>query len=330
MKLPGWTRFEEEGIIQVKIALASPLRWVNSYIVPGDDGITVVDAGLHTPAAVESWEHVLKELNWSAKDITRILITHHHPDHYGLAGWLQERSGASVLMSARSLQEARFMWGEEGVTVERLVRFFRAHGLPQELSMPMREHLNESYREVLPQPSVTCVNEGDSLLMGGRVWKLIMTGGHAPGHLSLYQRDSEIIMCGDAVLPQISPNVSLLPGSDAHPLAAYMDGLRKLGQYEVRQAFPGHRHPFGHFRDRTVHLLEHHEERLNRCAQLLDEQPRNAYELSIAMYGDKLTVHQLRFALSETLAHLDELMIRGQAVEQAEDRCTAYVAASKE
>lgn len=330
MKLPGWTRFEEEGIIQVKITMASPLRWVNSYIVPGDDGITVVDAGLHTPAGVESWEHVLKELNWSAKDITRILITHHHPDHYGLAGWLQERSGAPVLMSARSLQEARFMWGEEGGTEERLVRFFRAHGLPQELSMPMREHLHESYREVLPQPSVTCVNEGDSLLMGGRVWELIMTGGHAPGHLSLYQRDSEIIMCGDAVLPQISPNVSLLPGSDAHPLAAYMDGLRKLGQYEVRQAFPGHRHPFGHFRDRTVHLLEHHEERLDRCAQLLDEQPRNAYELSIAMYGDKLTVHQLRFALSESLAHLDELMIRGQAAQQAEDRGTAYVAASKE
>ncbi|MFB5267258.1 MBL fold metallo-hydrolase [Paenibacillus enshidis] len=328
MKLPEWNRFEEEGIIQVKITMAFPLRWVNSYIVPGDEGITVVDPGPHTAVAVENWEQVLSELNWSAKDITRIFITHHHPDHYGLAGWLQERSGAPVLMSARSLQEARFMWGEEGGAEERLVGFFHTHGLPQKLSEPMREHLLGSYKDVLPQPTVTCVNEGDSFWMGDRLWELIMTGGHAPGHLSLYQPDSGIMICGDAVLPQISPNVSLLPGSDAHPLAAYMNGLQKLGQYEVQQAYPGHRHPFTHFRDRTVQLLEHHEERLDRFARLLGEEPRSAYELCLAMFGDGLTIHQLRFALSETLAHLDELMARGQAKEQAGSWGTAYVAAS--
>ncbi|MDP4095702.1 MBL fold metallo-hydrolase [Paenibacillus sp. P96] len=325
MKLPEWTRFDEEGIIQVKITMAFPLRWVNSYIVPEDEGITVVDPGPHTPAAVENWEQVLAELNWTVKDISRILITHHHPDHYGLAGWLQERSGAPVLMSTRSMQEASYMWGTEGGTDERLIRFFSQHGLPRELSQPMHEHLQGAYREVLPQPEVTCIEEGDKLVMGGRAWDLIMTGGHAPGHLSLYQPESGTMMCGDAVLPQISPNVSLLPGSDPQPFAAYMAGLRKLGQYEVRQAFPGHRHPFLHFKDRTVQLLDHHEARLEQLASLLGEEPRNAYHLCLAMFGDKLTVHQLRFALSETLAHLVELTARGQAEEREDSGGTVYV-----
>lgn len=329
MKLPEWERFTEEGIVQVKITMAFPLRWVNSYVVCEDEGITIVDPGPHTSAAVDNWEQVLRELNCSVHDITRIFITHHHPDHYGLAGWLQERSGAPVLMSTRSLQEACCMWEEASETEERLVRFFHQHGLPRELSEPLREHLRGAYREVLPRPTVTCVNEGECLRMGGRLWELIMTGGHAPGHLSLYQRDSSIMLCGDAVLPQISPNVSLLPGSDAHPLAAYMDGLRKLGQYEVRQAFPGHRHPFAYFQDRTVQLLAHHEARLEQFKQLLDDQPRTAFELCVTMFGDKLTVHQLRFALSETLAHLDELLVRGQAIEQVDSqRFTSYAAAS--
>ena len=149
-------------------------------------------------------------------------------------------------------------------------------------------------------------------------------GWTCPGHLSFYAPESREILCGDAVLPQISPNISLQPGSDTEPLQSYMDGLQRLGTLTVERAYPGHRNPFTRFTERTTELLAHHEERLAKLAERLRESPAHAYDICLHLFGDRLGTHQLRFAMSETLAHLQELVRRGLAIPEQEAHGIIY------
>ncbi|WP_149094766.1 MBL fold metallo-hydrolase [Paenibacillus terrae] len=323
MKMPELTPCERiDGGFQVKISMSFPLRWVNSYVLKGQDGFTIVDPGPRSTDTEEEWAHVFQELGMSFGDISDIVVTHHHPDHYGLAGWMQQQSQARVHMSARSHKEAMMMWGQPDSQADismpmeqRLPSFFVRHGFPVEQVSALELHIQQAHLQVNPQPDITVIPVGEDACLewGGRGWLPIETGGHAPGHVSLYEPNSGVILCGDAVLPRISPNISLLPGSDPQPLQSFLNGLQRLGELEVAWAYPGHRNPFGYFRERTQALLEHHEERLDKFHELIQPEGSTAYELCIAVFSDKLGIHQLRFAMSETLAHLVELERRGRA-----------------
>ncbi|MEK5061556.1 MULTISPECIES: MBL fold metallo-hydrolase [unclassified Paenibacillus] len=319
MKLPEWTHHEQEGIIQVKITMSFPLRWVNSYILRGDDGVTIIDPGPRSPVTEAEWDKVWSELAIHPKhDIKQIVLTHHHPDHYGLSGWMQEQSEASVWMSKRAHAEAQYMWGEAADINDQLPDFFRAHGMTEEWAQQLRPHLESFDSEVLPAPMVSYI-EGERFDMAGRHFSVIETGGHAPGHLSFYEESTGIILCGDAVLPQISPNVSLLPGSDEQPLRHFIEGLHQLSGLKVSRAFAGHRHPFTGFESRIQGLLKHHEERLDEMEGMLQEGEKTAFEVCVKLFGTKFGIHQMRFAMAETLAHLDELVRLGRAVMKLPD-----------
>ncbi|ASA26479.1 hypothetical protein B9T62_25550 [Paenibacillus donghaensis] len=198
---------------------------------------------------------------------------------------------------------------------EVLPRFFASHGMPEHLASEIRGHLESFLPQVTPQPGVTYLHPEAPLRMGGRDWLPLITGGHAPGHVSLYHAASGQLICGDAVLPQISPNVSLLPGSDPQPLLTFLEGLRCLRSYPVSMAFPGHREPFSGFTARVDSLLRHHEERLQQAEALLAAGPLSGFAVCEALFRGRVTsVHQLRFAMSEALAHLAELVRQERAV----------------
>ncbi len=303
------------GIIQVSVPMDPPLRQVNSYILPDWNGqLTVIDPGPHTMEAEAAWEYVLKELGYSWGRIRDIVVTHHHPDHYGLSGWLQSRSGGKVWMSERAHTEARLTWGEAATLNDTLPQFFLSNGMPGEWVQGVREHLERFLPQVTPQPEVTYLNTLEPFHMGNREWQPLVTGGHAPGHLSFYHGGSGQILCGDTVLPQISPNVSLQPGSDPQPLLTFMEGLRELRSLRVTQAFPGHRKPFAGFTERADSLLRHHEERLDTTAALLEGGPLSGFAVCEALFRSRVSnAHQMRFAMSEALAHLAELVRRERA-----------------
>ncbi|WP_339319142.1 MBL fold metallo-hydrolase [Paenibacillus sp. FSL R10-2734] len=342
----------DKNILQVSVPMDSPLRQVNSYILPDEDGrITIIDPGPRSPDTEKCWLGIMQELNLSWKDVRDILVTHHHPDHYGLAGWLQSQSGCKVWMTERAHAEARLMWGEGsgddtdeyrgkdvgnhtgkdrgkdvgndtengvdndvGINEILPVNFIR-HGMTEQWSNGIKAHLESFNSQVEPQPVVSYLNVAEPFRMGCREWQLIVTGGHAPGHVSLYHAGSGQMICGDAVLPQISPNVSLLPGSDPQPLQTFLQGLRELGSYSVSMAFPGHREPFAGFAQRVNSLLAHHEERLDTAAALLVSGPLSGFAVCEILFRSRVTtVHQMRFAMSETLAHLAELVRRERAV----------------
>ncbi|MCC3378687.1 MBL fold metallo-hydrolase [Paenibacillus farraposensis] len=336
MKMPELTPCEWiDGGFQVKISMSFPLRWVNSYVLKGQDGFTIVDPGPRNQDTEAEWAHVFQQLRMSFGDVSDIVVTHHHPDHYGLVGWMQQQSQACVHMSARSHQEAMMMWGAQesmGAMEHRLPGFFVRHGFPREQVPDLEAHMRQAYSQVNPQPEITVIPVGGEacLELGGHSWLPIQTGGHAAGHVSLYEPNSGVILCGDAVLPQISPNISLLPGSDTQPLHSYIDGLQRLGELEVSWAYPGHRHPFGDFHERTQALLAHHEERLDQFQQLIQPEGSTAYQLCTAVFSNKLGIHQLRFAMSETLAHLVELVRRDRVRMSESDPVTRFCSLHRE
>lgn len=300
-------------LVQIPIPMAPPLRYVNSYLLRGENGYTLIDPGPRTAEAERKWEEVWDSLRIRPSEINSIVLTHHHPDHFGLSGYLQRLTGADVLMSRQGHQEALRMWEESREMNGKLPAWFLENGLPPEIVSQLPAHLESFFPQVTPMPNVSYIADSETFALGGFRWKAVETGGHASGHLSFYNGAERMILCGDAVLPQISPNISMYPGGDDRPLHTFLESLRKLDTYDVNTAFPGHRQTFDYFHDRIEALLSHHEDRLQKIYNLLEGGPLNAYEVCLALFGGKLSIHQMRFAMSESLAHLAELVRRNQA-----------------
>lgn len=311
-------------VSQVKVPLPYPLRWVNSYVIQGEDGWTVIDPGLHTQAAEELWQHAMDELRIGWRDIERIVLTHHHPDHYGLAGWMQERSGAKVWLSETGYCQAKMLWQDDCPLTDKIHSLFLRHGMDADTAQLMIPHLNGFISEVSPQPEVCFIPVNGPFALGAAVYQTIETAGHAAGHISFYDAQSGVIFCGDHVLPQISPNVSLVPGVDEDPLGSYLKGLDRLSRYSVSTAFPGHREPFEAFSQRCLDLIAHHERRIAIMLEQLETEPLTAWQLCQRLFGSRLTVHQQRFAMAETIAHLVYLTLNGALAGQNRQGTIVY------
>ncbi|WCF09677.1 MBL fold metallo-hydrolase [Paenibacillus thiaminolyticus] len=300
-----------DGVLQARIPLPYSLRWVNSYLLKGPEGYTIVDPGLGTEEVEACWTALLSELDGP---VVRIVLTHYHPDHLGMAGRLQRQLDIPVLISETGWDHALRLWGPGQRMSEAMMALFAEHGVPAAIVASTEAHMDGFLPLVSPLPAVEILGDGEQTAFGGRIWDVVETAGHAPGHLSFYHAASGLMLAGDHVLPQISPNVSYMPGSDPQPLQSYLEGLARLRSCQVELALPGHRHPFRHYAARIDELLRHHEERLAAIAALLAEEARTAYDVCVRCFGspERLTIHQFRFAMGEALAHLLELERRGE------------------
>jgi glyoxylase-like metal-dependent hydrolase (beta-lactamase superfamily II) len=306
-----------DGWLQVKVPLPFSLKWVNAYLLPEQEGWTLIDPGLHTPETEDFWSTLLSERRIRWQDITSIVLTHHHPDHYGLAGWFQERTGAVVYLSQAALECARRLWGENESFSDELTEAFLRHGMVPELTEEMRTHMRGFRERVSPHPSdVTLLEPGQTFEMGGVEWNILNGEGHAPGHLIFYDNVSGRMLCGDQILPDISPNIGWIPGGDPDPLGSFLDSLRQMLPLEVTMVFPGHRDPFPTYRQRIDELLDHHERRLEKMSDIIGDEERSAFEVCELLFSPRLrsNAHQLRFALAETIAHLIRMELRGIVV----------------
>lgn len=312
-----------ETLVQVKVPLPFPLRWVNSYIVRSRSGWTLIDPGLRTPEAEELWNRAMQELDLPLSALEKIVLTHHHPDHYGLSGWFQELSGAQVHISQTGKEQVRALWGDGETMSATLLELFRRHGMDGETLSRMTEHMSGFIPQLSPQPELTVIDTERHFPLGDRRYRPFVTPGHAAGHVCFLDEERSELFCGDHVLPQITPNVGYIPGFDDNPLRSYLQSLEEVGRLKVDMAFPGHRDPFRTFGQRTAEIIGHHEERLAAMEDRLDE-PRTSYSVCRAFFGDRLSIHQLRFALSETIAHFLYLREEGRIRELERDGVVLY------
>lgn len=306
-----WQR-QTESIIQIKVPVPFSLKWVNSYIILEQTGYTIIDPGLKTDESIAVWMKVLSELELEWTDCVQIVITHQHPDHFGLAGFVQQLSGAPVYMTKEAYQYTLKLWGDERMHYEHAMsELLQMHSVPVPVEQAILLNLQQFQSRVEPFPAVTYIVAGDQIKLGNRKWEIIETKGHAYGQVMFYERGQQIIICGDQVLARITPHVGVIPGEDKDVLHEFIINLQHIAELDVKLALPGHRDPFEQFSQRIYEIIAHHERRLEKIEQyVIEQQEVDAYTCCEWIFGTHLrqNAHNMRFALTEIIAHLEELV----------------------
>ena len=307
----------DAGIRRVTLPLPTRPDHVHSYLLPGDDGWTVVDTGLGLPDAKERWASELAEL---PGPVRQIVVTHFHPDHVGAAADLVELTGAPVAQGRVDYEQCRLVWdGSDWTDV--LDDWFRRHGVPDEA---MRELIEQG---ALWRPFIRFQRDPQLLDPGDHVdgWRAVAAPGHADGQLMLVRDD--VLVAADHVLDPISPTVGLWPRSRPDPLGDYLGALEATIALDARVALPGHGEPIHDPSARARALIAHHAERLAATAAALGDEPLTGYEVSFPLFGHDLKPAARRFAVAETLSHLERLVLEGAARRTEDVRRVAYTSA---
>ena len=290
----------------VQVPIPYPMKLV-TVLIDTAEPVTLVDCALDTVEARTALEAALQEFKLGFKDIKRIIVTHHHPDHYGLAGWIQAQSNCEVLMLELDIGRGARFWDEWEAWLEPHVQHFARHGLPLENLNDIRLESRATRHRVHAGTRLTPLQAGDTLKLGGKTFEVLWMPGHADGHLTLWDKTEKLLIAGDVILERITPNVGLWANSRPNPLLDYLGSLEQVMQLNPSKTVTGHYGPIiEHAATRAQEIIQHHHARLDELRTQL-EQPMNAFEASFILFARELNSTGRRFALTETLAHLEYL-----------------------
>ncbi|WP_448206208.1 MBL fold metallo-hydrolase [Azospirillum sp. sgz302134] len=303
----------EPGLLWVRLPLPYRLNHVNVWAIEEPGGWTIVDTGLDDARTRAIWEGLLAG-PLGGRPVARVIATHFHPDHIGLAGWLVEHTGASFSGSLTDWLYARALCaGTSPAQTAAVEAFYRRAGVDDGTLKAILGRGDSYARSVhaLP-PTLVRLRHGDRPVIGGSSWRVIVGSGHTPEQVCLFRPDKPLLISADQVLPRISPNVSVWPAEpDADPLSDFLASFESLLELpEDVLVLPSHGKPFRGLHRRIAWLRAHHEERLHEI-EALCETPRTATQVADALFGKGLDTHQTVFAVGEAVAHLNHLIRRG-------------------
>ncbi len=300
------------------LPLPFALDHVNCYLIRGDRGWTLLDTGLHTPEGWQSWLAAFAELGIRPADIEQIVLTHVHPDHYGMAGTLQAWTGNAVpvRMSTATAEAAAVIWRSPAEDwLDETSAYLRCNGLEASFLESVLQSMRGMRAAVRPYPeNVETFAPGDEVGLGNRRMQAIQAQGHADDQTVFYDPADRLIFCGDQVLQRITPNVGSWPTTPAGPLGRFLTDLSHLSGLDVGLALPGHRQEITDFAGRIDELLAHHEKRLVTIREAIPDAGATTLEITRRVFPvDRFNTHEVRFAVAETLAHLEHLLETGEA-----------------
>ncbi len=317
---PGELLEVAPGILWTRIALPFQLNHVNIFVLDDGDGWAVLDTGIDNAATRAAWE-ALSAGPLSGRRMTRLIVTHFHPDHIGLAGWLCERFDMPMVTTQTSYLGCLNISLSPGALDAKPYRdFYIEHGLDAVTTDRVATNGHGYLRMVSPlPPTFMRIVAGDELRIGGRAWQVQTADGHAPEQAMLWSRDEKILLAADQVLAKISPNVSVWAVEpDGDPLGLYIRSLHAFKTLpEDALVLPGHQLPFYGLHERSAELIGHHEARCAAIAETCANKPCAASEFVPVLFHRALDPHQMSFAFSETLAHVN-YMLRGGRLKWAE------------
>jgi glyoxylase-like metal-dependent hydrolase (beta-lactamase superfamily II) len=310
------------GVLWLRMGLPFALNHINLWLLEDTvdstrgmvHGWTVIDCGIASDDMRASWESVFKDV-LRGLPIVRVLATHCHPDHVGLADWICRRWDVSLWMTAGEYGFARMMSAAlPGADGSAAVPHFRAHGMCDADMLEKVAARKDYYRTLVPAvpESFVRIQDGHTVRIGGRGWRVITGFGHSPEHAALYSADLNILISGDMVLPRISTNVSVMAiEPESNPVQQYVDSLKKYADLPADAlVLPSHGKPFRGLHTRIGQLTDHH---VARLAEVLEAcvTPQCAADIVPIMFRRELDSHQMTFALGEALAHLHKLWLDG-------------------
>jgi len=293
----------------------SSLRYVFVYVFETDTGPYIVDTGWDTDDAFAALSAGLEHVGTSVADVQGILVTHIHPDHYGLAGRVREASGAWIALHPADAALIADRYDEPTDLLERVGAMLRRQGAPPDeleglrnAAMPLRPFVGTVQPDVL-------VEDGERPDVPGWDLSAIWTPGHSPGHLCFWEPRHKVMLSGDHVLPRITPNISLHPQAGPDPLNDFLASLHKLEGYGADEVLPAHEHRFVGLDERIAELLAHHEQRFLEVLTSISEGTDTAWGIAERMRWsrpwERIEGFMRRAAVGEAMAHLRTLESRG-------------------
>lgn len=309
---------------RIKIPLPdSPLKYLNSYVVRSEERNLIVDTGLNRAECLEAMQAGLEQLNIEL-DQTDFFITHLHADHFGLVGKLV--TATSRIFFNRPETELIESW----VGWEPMVAFAGKNGFPEnELRLAIESHPGHKFASDWV-PDLSVLRDGDEIKVGDYLFKCLFTPGHSMGHMCLYESAQKILVAGDHILIDITPNIQCWSDSD-NPLKNYLESLDRVGQLKINLTLPGHRRLIEDPRARIAELKQHHQLRLNEVVSILQQGPQSAFQVASQMTWDlkadgweDFPRAQKWFATGEALAHLRYLEEEGTIFREEKNAVTRF------
>ena len=317
---PAPERFGEpqqvaEGVYWLRMPLPFALDHINLWLLDEGDGWTIVDTGVATDAVIDHWLALFE--HWMAdQPVQRVIVTHLHPDHVGLAGWICSRWRVELWMSRTDYLLCRNLLADSHrEPPDEAIRFYRAAGFDEKDLNTYRAHFGGFGRLVRALPNAyRRLMDNETLTIGGHEWRVLMGQGHAPEHACLYCLDKNVFIAGDQLLPGISSNVSVWPYEPhADPLSEWIRSCQRLSDFLPPDVLvlPAHEQPFRGAQQRLQALIDSHEESL---AKLYDfcATPKRVVDVFPALFRRPINKHNLILAAGESIAHLNCLLGRGQ------------------
>lgn len=314
------------GVHWIRMPLPFALDHINLWVLEDGDGLALVDSGFNSAITQENWE-ALFQSHFPGKKPTRLLCTHHHPDHMGLAGWLTKTYDIPLFTTQKEW-DAFHQWSrlEPDDFTDIMRAFYVTGGVSKERQeADLKRRKGFSTRERIELTKFDRLKDRDEVEVGGKSWVVNIGTGHAPELAALYRADDKVLISGDQVLPKISPNVSVMPFAlDADPLKDFMDSLDRFRELPVDTlVLPSHKLPFYGLHNRIDALKSHHMDRLDDALEACATSVTAAIATTV-LFPRALNEHQYFFALGETLAHLNYLWHAGQ-ITRSESESGAYV-----
>ena len=307
------------GVLWLRMPLYTALPWINVWALADSDGWTVVDTGVHSAASIGAWSAALGGA-LGGRPVSRVIATHLHPDHCGLAGWLCERDGSRLWMTRLEYLTGRLMAADTGHEPPRDgIEFYRGAGWDAEALRRYAEKFGWFGQMIYPLPaSYRRIVDGETLTIRGRAWHVVVGTGHSPEHACLHCPELGLLISGDQVLPRITSNVSVYPlEPDADPLADWQASIAaikaRIGDDVL--VLPAHNSPFYGLHARLDRLAAVHVQGLQRLEERLAE-PRRVVDVFGALFKRPIDATVLGMATGEAIAHLNHLQRIGRAIRE--------------
>ncbi|MCV6586182.1 MAG: MBL fold metallo-hydrolase [Marinibacterium sp.] len=312
-----------QGVLWARLPLPMKLDHVNVYALDDGDGWTVIDTGMASSLSKEIWTTLLAG-PLGGKPVTRVVVTHHHPDHIGLAGWFQSDHGAELWTTRTAWLFARMLWlDEQSVLPPETVAFYRSAGMDPEILATRSSERPFNYADILaPLPlGFRRIRQGSVVRMGGRDWDVHIGNGHAPEHATFWSRDDNLVISGDQILSSISPNLGVYVTEPlADPVAEWLEACERFAGLARPDhlVLGGHKLPFTGLPTRMRQLIDNHHGALRRLREHIAT-PRSAADCFMPLFKRTIGSGEYGLALVETVAHLNHLYLAGHAVRTRRD-----------